>query len=194
MAAIDTDNQLVSVDDALSFIGIPSDDTRMEKLQFYINAASWYCNKHTRRKLKSRSLTEYYNGDGTNVLLMKNYPITAITHIYDDLSRAYGSDTEIDSSNLVYMPEDLACKLVYDGGVFSVGIRNIKAEYTAGYTTIPYDLRQACLELVAYYWKNTEEGRFGLISQQLADGSVRLETTTVPKSVLQVLDLYRKKW
>lgn len=194
MPALDTDNQLVSVDDALSFIGIASDDERMSKLQMYINAASWFCNNHTHRKLKTRSLTEYYNGDGTNVLLMNNYPITAITHVYDDLNRAYGSDTEIDSSDLAYMPNDLACKIVYDGGAFSVGIKNIKAEYTAGYTTIPWDLQQACLELVAYYWKNTEEGRFGLISQQLADGSVRLETTTIPASVRQVLDLYKKKW
>lgn len=194
MPDLDSTNQLVELDDVLEFIGVEDTDERIYKLERYINAASWFCNNYTHRKLKSRDLTEYYNGDGTNVLLMNNYPVTAITHVYDDLDRDYESDTEIDSDDLVYMPDGLACKIVYDGGVFSKGIKNIKVEYTAGYETIPWDLYQACCELVAYYWKNTEEGRFGLISQQLADGSVRIETTTVPKSVRQVLDLYKKKW
>ena len=163
-------------------------------LNFYINNASWFCNNYTHRLLLSRSSTEYYSGDGTNSLLVNNYPITAITHIYNDLARVYGAGTEITLTDLVFLPQDLAYKIVYDGGVFTKGIKNLKVEYTAGYATIPWDLQEAALELCAFYWDNFENKLFGKVAMSMADGSIRLATTGIPKSVLTVLEHYRKKW
>jgi len=192
---LDTANQLVDIKDVKDVVGLSQDDTdSKEKLERMINIASWFCNSYTHRKLLSRALTEYYSGDGTNTLLMNNYPITAITHVYDDLARAYGASTEITLTDLVYMPTDLACEIIYDGGVFTKGTKNIKAEYTAGYVTVPWDLQEAALELCAFYWDNFENKLFGKVAMSMADGSVRMDTTRIPKSVLTVLEHYKKKW
>jgi len=192
---LDSDNALVSLEEAKQFINKDlNDQTEDNKILQYINSASSLCNSLTHRKLKARDLTEYYSGDGSNTLMLNNYPINSIASIYDDLDRTYGADTLIDNSDYVIMPTNLAFKVIYDGSVFMKGIRNIKITYNAGYSTIPWDLREACLELVGFYWMNTEEKRFGILSINLGDGSVRIDTTQIPKSVLQILEAYRRKW
>jgi len=192
---VDTVNQLVDIDTAKAFVGAKSDDADQENmLKFYINTASEFCNVETHRLLKSRTLTEYYSGDGSNTLLVDQYPITTLTSVYDDPARAYGADTLIDSGDLVIMPEGLACKIIYDGGVFISGVKNLKVTYIAGYITIPYNLQQACLELIAYFFKNSDENRFGVVSRTVGDGSLTVETTDIPKSALRTLREYKKKW
>jgi len=192
---IDTVNQLVDLDTVTELTGAKETDSDQKNLlKLFINSASWFCNTHTHRLLLERALTEYYSGDGSNVLFTNQYPITTITAVYDDLDRAYGSDTEIDSGDLVYMPETLAYKIIYDGGTFTKGIKNLKVEYTAGYSTIPYDLHQACVEIVMFYWTCFEKGLFGITSRTIGDGSLTVETANYPKSALQVLNTYRRKW
>jgi len=193
--SVDTDNNLVDLDTVNAFVNGNTGDAEQQKiLTYYINSASAFCNLYTDRKLKSRALTEYYSGDGTNSIITNEYPITEITAIYDDLDRTYGSDTLIDSDNLAILPDGLAYKIVYDGGTFQVGIRNLKVEYTAGYTSIPNDLQQACLEVIAYYFKNTEDNRFGVTTRTMGGGSVTIETTDIPKSALRILERYKRKW
>lgn len=192
---IDTDNALTDQDTATAFLnGDASDADQQKMITFYINKASSVCNLLTDRKLKSRSLTEYYSGDGTNTIFTNEYPITAITAVYDDLDRVYGSDTLIDSDDLAFLPDKLANRIVYDGGTFQNGIKNLKVEYTAGYTTIPDDLEEACLEIIAYYFKNTEDGRFGVTTRTMGGGSITVETTDIPKSALRILERYKRKW
>lgn len=192
---IDTVNQLVDIATVTELMGAKETDSDQKNLlKSFINSASSFCNSETHRLLLSRVLTEYYSGDGSNSLFTNQYPITTITAVYDDLARAYGSDTEIDSGDLVYMPETLAYKIVYDGGTFTQGIKNLKVQYTAGYSTIPYDLQQACIEIIMFYWKSFKDGRFGITSRTIGDGSITIETVNYPKSALKVLGIYRRKW
>lgn len=190
---IDSDNALVSVDQAQAFLN-DTTDANTVIITFWINAASRFCNEQTRRLLKSRTLTEYYSGDGTKTLFTRQYPITTLTSVHDDLDRSYGSDTALDTDDLALLPQDVAYKIVYDGGIFNRGIKNLKVVYVAGYTTVPYDLQEACLEIIAYWYKNHKEGRFGLTSRNIGDGSINIETTEIPKSAYTVLQRYKKKW
>lgn len=192
---LDTANSLVTLNEAKDFIGddlgTSVNDARVKR---YINAASWLCNKYTKRLLKSREHTEYHSGDGTNTVFVRNYPVTTLTSVYDDPDRTYGSDYLIDSDDLAIMPDELAYKIVYDGGYFQVGIRNVKITYTGGYETIPYDLAQACLEIVAMMWVNSEERRFGIRSMTLGGGSITTEITKLPLTAELILENYRRKW
>jgi len=193
--ALDTDNNLIDLEDAKTAIGIDlGDRTQDNKLHQLINGASWAANSITKRKLKSRTLTEHYSGDGTNELFTNQYPITTLTSVHDDLARAYGSDTLVDSDDLAIMPNDLAYKIVYDGGAFSKGIKNLKVVYIAGYITIPWDLAQAVIEIVMFGWNQRDKGYLGVISQQLADGSIQLAAADMPKSAKDILNIYKKKW
>ena len=192
--SIDTINSLVTLDQVNGFLSTTPDTALTYLLNFYINSASWLCNTRTKRLLKSRSLTEYYSGDNTNTILVNNYPITTITAVYIDSTRTFDSDTLIDSDNLVYMPDKLANQLIYDNNIFTLGIRNIEVQYIAGYVVIPYDLQQACLEIIAYFYLNTEEKRFGVESRNIGDGSVTIDTFNIPKSASDTLVRYKRKW
>jgi hypothetical protein len=87
---------------------------------------------------------------------VKEYPITAISGIWDDTDRDYGSDTKIDSDDIIYGERNGVTPgiIVLDNDVFSIGVKNIKITYTAGYVTdgdnenIPDDLKQALYKLV----------------------------------------------
>ena len=66
-----------------------------------------------------------------------------------------------------YLWDEDSGRLHYSGG-FSLGVQNIYIEYTGGYSTIPYDLEQACLMLIASYYFGTRRDP-GLSSEKLGD-------------------------
>ncbi len=66
-----------------------------------------------------------------------------------------------------YLWDEPSGRLHYPGG-FTRGVQNIYIEYTGGYSTIPYDLEQACLMLIAYYYYGTRRDP-ALQSEKLGD-------------------------
>jgi len=87
-----------------------------------------------------------YDGDGTDTLLLRQFPIVSVTSLFDDPDRSYGASSQISSSDyMIYANEG---KIVLDGLTFTRGRQNIKVVYSAGYSTIPEDLKSACEMLV----------------------------------------------
>jgi len=192
---IDTTNALVDVDTAREYLGVKeTDERRLPTIKQCINGASGFCNSYTKRKLLSRSLTEYYSGGGVEMIMLNNYPCTTLTSVYDDLNRVYGADTLITLTNLVVMPTDLLYTIIYDGNVFGDGLKNVKITYTAGYSSVPYDLQQACLGMVGLYFHHTDEKMLAVQSRSVGDGSVTVNTDKVPKWVEDILNGYKRKW
>jgi hypothetical protein len=75
-------------------------------------------------------------------------------------------------------------------GQFTWSVNGYKVVYTAGYETLPEDLKLAVLDLVTYYLKND-----AAIHSAKAPGtnSVQIEyisTTNLPAHIKRVLDLY----
>ena len=66
-----------------------------------------------------------------------------------------------------YLWDEDSGRLRYPGG-FSRGVQNIYVEYTGGYSTIPYDVEQACLMLIAFYYFGTRRDP-ALSSEKLGD-------------------------
>lgn len=87
-----------------------------------------------------------YDGDGTPILLTRQYPIISVSALYDDADRSFGADTLIDSGD--YVIHYTEGKIELDGLVFTKARRNVKVSYTAGYATLPADLVCACEQLV----------------------------------------------
>ena len=90
------------------------------------------------RRLEAVSLTEYYDGDNTNVLILREYPVNSITSITVNDDALTTDDYEL---------YDTIGKIVFDS-VITEGVRNIVVEYNAGYTTIPDDLEMLARKLV----------------------------------------------
>ena len=74
--SIDTVNALTTLIKAKAWLGVApapdtTDDDEIERL---IDSVSWQFNSFTKRRLLSRTLTEYYEGDGTNKFMSPEYP------------------------------------------------------------------------------------------------------------------------
>jgi hypothetical protein len=73
------------------------------------------------------------------------------------------------------------------------GVGAVKVIYTAGYTTIPYDLKLAVADLITYYHKDEYKERqsIGSASREGAGVSTIRNDPGFPDHIRRVLDLYR---
>jgi len=144
-------DMLTSVSNVKSFLDISntSDDTLIQNIIYRVtDQIQSYC----RRDFFSTEYTEYYDGDGSKTLIVNQFPITAIDSIYDDIDYQWGSDDEISSDDIIFNANSNDSKsgiINLDTDYFSIGKQNIKITYTAGYSTIPYDIEKAAILLSA---------------------------------------------
>ena len=102
------------------------------------------CNYLNRNDLHSQSYSEAYNGTGTSRLCPVNYPITAVASVSID-----GTSVPKASSFTAAGYRFSDTTIILNGGQkFSRGLENIEIVYTAGYSTIPEDIVQACVMMV----------------------------------------------
>ena len=101
----------------------------------------------------------------------------AYLEIPDEPEDDFDIDTE---SGKIYLP-----------GGFPKGQKNIRVEYTAGYSTMPEDLKMAVKILVKNIYQKRDEETFGL--EQYSLGYVRaVLEKQIPSEVRQILWKYRK--
>lgn len=143
--------------------GETGDSGHDESINQHINRASWELNTLTGRQLLARDLTEYYDGDGSDLLILRQWPINSVTSIYIDAGRSYGSDTLVSSDDYAYY--DVRGTVGFDGASLTPGMQSVKITYNAGYTTIPPDIEGACLQMVAIDHKRETEKRVGVLSR-----------------------------
>jgi len=140
------------------------------------------------------TFTEYYDGDGTTELLVRNNPITWITSIHDDGARDFGDASLISSDNIISNDaEGWAAGIVelfLDS--FSRGTKNIKIIYLAGYATVPADLQMAVKKICAKIYFEQDKGLAGRVSQTVGDKVIELSLDTIPKDAKLILDSYRR--
>jgi len=100
------------------------------------------------RNFDQATLTEYHDGDGSQInLVLREFPVASVTTLHDDPDRAYGASTLIAAAD--YVVDLTAGIITLDGLVFAKGLQNIKVVYVGGYKVIPQDLELACLKLCA---------------------------------------------
>jgi len=94
-------------------------------------------------KVITRQFTDFQDGAGRHVLLLRHYPVyleldsddnPANVTLYDDTDREWTSDTQIDAEDFWVEPDTGRVTLYNDEWSFSSGIANVKAIYRAGYS------------------------------------------------------------
>jgi len=167
---LDSANNLCSLPELKLFVGInKSDETLDTQLEEYINGASWLLKEETKRFLKAQSITEYHDGTGSDVIMLRHRPVNSVTTLHSDSARSFGSTTLIDSDDYqVYAKGGYI--VVTDAGL-DVGARVIKVVYNGGYSTIPYDLKMAAIELATYWYEKFKSHRVGLKSVSSASNA-----------------------
>lgn len=187
---------LVSASAIYDYLGIPSGGTEESECDASLMAASRRAVEMSGRgvdengvsRFLSTARTEYYDGDNTNTLMVKSYPISTVATIYVDTDRGYGSDSLLDADDYVWYAMSGTVKT--DETLFTGGNKSIKITYTGGYTTVPEDLQQAVKELTAFYYKRNTDKRVGVSSVSVGDKNISYETD-VPKASLTVFKRYR---
>lgn len=142
---------LITLQDVKNYLQI-EESTQDAQLTQMIKSVEAQVKKTLGRELESAERTEYYDGDGKGIILVKEFPITAVASLYDDPDRDYGSDTLISSDDYIWGQVDgLAPGAIrLDLGFFYRSQKNVKVTYTGGYTTstLPEDIKMALIKLV----------------------------------------------
>ncbi len=192
-SAIDTTLALVSLAETQEYLKV-SGSAEDAILGSLINSASAWVNSFLKRRLLETSYVEYYSGDGSAELVLRNYPIVSVTSVYVDGLRDFGSTTLIDPDNIIIKKGTgilRAFDLLYG---WECGDSNIKVTYAAGYAlaSMPYEVRLAVKRIV------DNQYRLGYTHRKLdyQTESMQQVTTTfkdfdIPKDVKSMLMMYR---
>lgn len=132
---------------------------------------------------------ESFNG-GTDKYYLKEYPL--LTMLALEYSTDYGQNYNTLEEFVDFVPDiaDSSVISLKPSG-FPYAINGYSVTYTAGYPTIPEDLKLAVMDLVTYYRKN--DGSVHNNRTPGGGGSVQLEyimNTNFPAHIKRVLDLY----
>jgi len=112
----------------LMYIGTTSNQfnaTRINSaLNNILNSVTIVAEGEMKRSLTLETVTEYYDGPGSSILVLKNYPVVSITSIHIDANRTFDSTTLIDTAD--YYAELNSGRIeMLDGLVWTKGQKNI---------------------------------------------------------------------
>ncbi len=168
---------LTTVTTVKEYLGVSgtSEDALLSRL---VDWATDLIHSYCGRIFTEASYDEYYDGDGTEGLLVNQYPISAVTSLEVD---GISKDT---SAYALYGPLGL---LKLKSGKYPKGKKNIRLQYTAGYSVIPNDLEQSAVEMVALKYYDRGRNRLGMNAKDGVSYVAHL-----PEEVREVLDLYKR--
>jgi len=166
-----------------------TDDALLARL---VTAASEFIQNWLGRPIASADWLEVRDGTGGQLLAFANIPVTAVLSLSIDGIAIPPAPTPEDigatgfGAGYTFTPTELALR----GYVFTRRPQNTAVTYTAGYTTVPPDIAQACIELVAQHYR--ERTRIGEVSKALGGSeTVTFSQKDMSDSVKTLLSQYR---
>lgn len=139
---------LCSVADVKESLGI-TDNSQNNLIIRKINQATEMIERYCGRRFASTVYTdEYYDADNGSTINLRNYPVSAVASLsYRQGDENISDWDSVDSQD--YFLDGNAGILEF---LFNIGSgwKKYKVSYTAGYTTIPADLAEACATIAAY--------------------------------------------
>jgi len=176
---------LTSLSAVQRYLGLSSatDDELLTELVARVSdGIATYCG----RQFAVADYSEYHDGDGSDVLLLKQRPVAEVFALSDE-------GAEIEADDFVVYPESGMVRL--KSGVFGRGARNIYAGYRAGYDTIPGDIEQAAIQWTAALYRGRgTAGERAISSERVGDYQVTYddgEAEGAPAGVRAALEPYR---
>lgn len=170
-----------------SFLHI-TDTNDDDNLQTILTSVSKYVSSYCGRDFISATFTEYFNGDLQDSIALLNSPVTSITSIHDDTARGYSAGTLVDTANYAFYENGI---IELDNGVkFSVGKKNVKVVYVAGYAqaSIPYDLQLAVWRIIQFIYRDSQTAIAGPEQLDVAGMIMKFRNS----EVREILDRYRR--
>lgn len=153
---------LTSVADVKESLGIDAGDTSKDNLiKRKINQATLYIESYCSLSRDHHfALTTYtneeYDGTNNNTIVLRMRPVTSVTSFQRRNSTLSDGGFEDVESELYY--EDLSAGVIELVVRANSGWNRYRVTYSAGYSTIPADLAEACATLASFYVENSASG------------------------------------
>jgi hypothetical protein len=182
---------IVSLDNVKSFIGI-TNSQHDELLKFLINQATDYIESYTGRRFVDTTYTEEkYDGNATQDLVLKQFPVTATETFKLEKNNNFDNTDnweEVDTDNY-WVDNSEGC--VHKISLFNLGKQNYRVTYSAGYDTVPFDLQFLACSLVGEIFNKRRA--MGIKSEKLGDHSITFAGELAANESLQnIIGNYRK--
>lgn len=181
---------LITNAEARQYLGITTsiDDALLNAL---LDSFSAFVATYTGRRIESTAYAQLYDGSGTARIILNEYPIISVTVLSQDLdhsTKKYSSpyaatDFFLATGGIVELYEDIFVELQ----------RSVYVSYTAGFATIPGDLKDLVKQMVAKRYQDCKDKRFGMQSKNVFDDSITFDFKDLPDSGKTILDRYRKR-
>jgi hypothetical protein len=159
-------NALVDLDPFKGYVKVPlAVLTQDSLLRDFINEASALCESYCGRKFRELIYTEIRNGSKTPEMILRQWPVTAVTSVHIDSNHLFPVETLIDPADYMISKDinDEGIIVELFSQVYPQGRKNVKIIYTAGYALfadVPGDLQLACKRVAAYYYKQQQQEDF----------------------------------
>lgn len=143
--------------------------------------------------MESAAYVRYLDGPGGRELALDIQPVVSVASIYDDSDWTWGADTLVAAGDYAISDAERGLVLLTatsTHGSWSVARRAIKATYTAGFATVPADLKWAAILAVRAVWTGRrEQGKTNLSSDGLSVGLV--DEAMLPATAREILAPFR---
>ena len=200
---------LITIDEARSFL--LEDDTadigtKLDLIKRLINGISVAAETYCARKILARDFAnEDYDGNGSDTLQLKNYPINSIDSIYLDTDRNFGATTLIASTDLIIYAEegkvrrkgitimiDEETGKIIRTSCFSAGRKNVRVNYNAGYVTVPEDIKFAVLEEIVWHYDLLVKKKLGVTGVSAMGENTSVFVGDLLPTTKMILSSYRR--
>ena len=160
---------------------VTADDGLLQEL---VNGVSAEFVTYMNRDIVSQSYMDVFDGKGTRVIMLRQYPVTAVTSV--TLGPPNQPVTLIE--NIDYLWTATAIKRMY--GIFPSGVGNVRVAYTAGFAAVPSDLQMAAAKGAAYRYQQLTH--LGQNNKLMGQETVQFATDPWPEDIQRVLDQYQR--
>ncbi|MEY2864602.1 MAG: hypothetical protein RLY58_2309 [Pseudomonadota bacterium] len=167
-----------------AFLGLTNatDDALLDRL---IESASAFIENWLGRQVMAAPAIDHQSGSGKDVLILRDTPVISVESVTVNgvlLSQA----TDAAQTGWVVVDD----WLVYQHGIWPRGRRNVVIECTVGFSSVPPDIEQAVIDLVALRYK--ERDRIGHRSKSLAGETVSYMINDLSDFSRSILGSYRR--
>ena len=176
---------LAQLSDVEAWLGLQPGNADEALLSRLITAASTFVETWCSRNFAITEFKDYRDGNGKTFMTMQQAPVIAVNTL--TISGMTIPATQPAAGNGYF----LASKRLYlIGYQFTRGYANVIVDYTAGFATIPTDISQAVIELVAMRYR--ERDRIGTSSVHAAGETTAYSLKDMPAQVATILGQYKR--
>jgi hypothetical protein len=146
-------NTFIVVADVKEELGIEGTDDD-DFIINLINRVTDYIDRYCKRTFNADDYSdEMHSGDDTNYLLPRYWPINSIVRI-QHRKTTLNTDSWSTIDSKYYHIEGHNKEVVFKTGIFTQGVNNYRISYNGGYSTIPEDLKMACIQIVKKFFND----------------------------------------